>query len=106
MLILMIVNNIMPLTDQESNDDAADKAFKPKKTPPSSTDESSDSEVVAIEKPGPAKMKQKVTPVSLHFFEVICCILSPCGEVIGTRSQQTNAEEIKGMENVYLLFSH
>jgi len=56
------------LTDQESDDDAADKTFKPKKTPPSSADESSDSEVVAIEKPGQVKIKtkQKTIPVSHH----------------------------------------
>jgi hypothetical protein len=104
--MLVTVNNVIPLTDQESDDDAADKSFKPKKTPPSSPDESSDLEVVAIEKPGPVKMKQKVTPVSLHFSEVICCILSLCGEVIWAWSWQTNTEEVKGIENVHLSFSH
>jgi hypothetical protein len=48
------------LTDQESDDDTADRTFKPKKTPPSSADESSDPEVIAIERPGHGKMKQTV----------------------------------------------
>ena len=47
------------MTDQESDDDAADKTFKLKKTPPSSTDESLDSKVVAIEKPDQVKTKTK-----------------------------------------------
>jgi hypothetical protein len=50
----------MPSTDQGSDDDAADRTFKPKTTPPSSADESSDSEVIAIDKPHQGKTKQMV----------------------------------------------
>jgi hypothetical protein len=55
---LIHVINIIHLTEQDSeDDDIADRTFKPKKTPPSSTDESSDDsdEVVAVAKPGHAK---------------------------------------------------
>lgn len=69
------------LTDPESDDGENDRTFKPKKTPPSSDDESEESagensDVVAIKKPDsvktmePKKKKAKVCET--------CCMPGTC----------------------------
>jgi hypothetical protein len=69
---LIHISNIMHLTEQDSeDDDIADRTFKPKKTPPISTDESLDDsdEVVVVEKPGNAK---KGNTVGFPFIDATC----------------------------------
>ena len=69
---LIHVNNIIHLTEQDSEDDnIADRTSKLKKIPPSSTDESSDDsdDVVAVLKPGHAK---KGNMVGFPFIDAKC----------------------------------
>ena len=72
LLGLIYVSNIINLTEQDSEDEGiANGTFKPKKTPLSSTDESSDDsdEVVAVEKLGHAN---KGNTVGFPFTDVKC----------------------------------